>query len=414
MAYKFLYPHLLSEQGKIHCTCVNFLCLHLEQPRPAPRPRPTIAARRPNFEGHSATASQQSSDEDSDDLSAITWPIKTKEVKDRHPVPPPRASPRQHQEKSSSSDLVSPRPVPRSRPPLSSREGNMKLFQQDSDVQEYERTKHLESDSGFREYEKTKNAPDKPMPPLRRKKTLDETQESHTRPQIPIVRTSTFEDDGPFLDKNDAAEIEQAGNFRHGQSKVKGRPLMSVARSDSSEESEDDSRRINRTGLVGIKKHYEEKQSHDRTFRDRKEESVPPRVPPKPSPRSRMMFDNSMKNHEPYEQEGNLVKPPGSAPLMKKSSSLETLPSKQGSLTNKKVLSGSKEQGVQKVQLKKSLTPQRPMSAKKGSLMTKLKAQSDITDTFEEHVPLTAGNIIGTQDDRKKLASDFDSGNQQS
>ena len=397
-----------------------------------------------------------------------------KEAKDRQPIPPPRTSPRQHKEKSSSPDMVSPRPVPRSRPPLSSREGSMKLFQQDSDVQEYERIKHLERDSGFREYEKTKNAPDKPMPSLRKKKTLDKTQENLTTAQIPIVRTSTFED-GPFVDKNDTAEIEQAGNLRHGQlKKVEGRPLISVTRSDSSEESGDDSRRINRTGLVSSKKYYEEEQSHNRTFRDSKEESGPPkvppkpgrplisvarsdsseesgddsrinrpglvgskkyyneeqshdrtfrdpkeeseqpRVPPKPSPRSRMMVDNSMKKHEPSEEEGNHVKRPDSAPLMKKSSSLETLPSKQGSLTNKKALSGSKEQGIQKVQLKKSLTPQRPMSAKKGSLMTKLKVQSGITDTFEEHVPSTAENIIGTQDGRgfrKKGASDFDSGN---
>ena len=434
--------------------------------------------RRPNFEGPSVTASQQSSDEESDDLSAITWPMKTKEkkeAKDRQPIPPPRTSPRQHQEKSSSSDMVSPRPVPRSRPPLSLREGNMKLFQQDSDVQEYERIKHLERDSESREYEKTKTAPDKPMPSLRRKKTLDKTQENLTRAQIPVVRTSTFEDDGPFVDKNDTKKIEQAGNLRHGQLKKvegrplisvaksdsseesgddsrrinrpglvsskkyyeeeqshdrtfrdpkeesgpprvppkPGRPLVSVARSDSSEESGDDSRRINRPGLVGSKKYYEEEQSRDRTFRDPKEESEPPRVPPKPSPRSRMMVDNSMKKHEPSEEEGNHVKRPGSAPLMKKSSSLET-PSKQGSLTNKKALSGSKEQGIQKMQLKKSLTPQRPMSAKKSSLMTKLKVQSGITDTFEEHVPSTAENIIGTQDGRgfrKKGASDFDSGN---
>ena len=345
--------------------------------------------------------------------------MKTKEAKDRHPVPPPRASPRQHQEKSSSSDIVSPRPVPRSRPPLSSREGNVKLFQQDSDVHEYERVKHSEGESGVHEYEKTKNAPDKPIPPLRRKKTLEdqETQENHTRGKIPIIRTSTFEDDGPFLDKNDGAEIiEQAGNLRHGQPrKVKGRPLISVAKSDSSEESEDDSGRFNRTGLVGSKKYYKEEQSHSRTFRDPEEESVLPRAPPKPSPRSHMMMDNSMKKHEFSEEEGNHVKRPGSAPLMKKSSSLETLPSKQGSVTNKKTLPGSKEQGVQKVQLKKSLTPQRPMSAKKGSLMTKLKVQSDITETFEEHVPSTAESIIGTQNDRvlrKKGASDFDSGKQ--
>ena len=403
------------------CNCADVhvhVCLHLEQPRPAPRPRATIAARRSNFEGVSVTASQQSSDEDSDDLSAITWPMKTKEtkeVKDRHPVPPPRTSPRQHQEKSSPSDMVSPRPVPRSRPPLSSREGSVKLFQQGSDVHEYERTKHLERDSRV-EYEKTETIPDKPMPPLRRKETLEETQENHKRAKIPIVKTSTFEEDGPFLDKNDTADIEQAGNLRHGQlKKVKGRPRISVARSDSTEESEDDSGRINRAGLVGSKKYYEEEKSHDRIFRHPKEESIPPSAPPKPSPRSRVMVDNSMKKHEPSE-EGNHVKRPGSAPLLKKSSSHEALPSKvkEGSPTNRKAVSGSKEQGVQKVQLKKSLTPQRPMSAKKGSLMTKLKVQSDITDTFEEHVPSTAENIIEMQDERgfrKKDASGFDSGN---
>ena len=414
--------YLRNDHFKYISSFAIFFCLHLEQPRPSPRPRPTIAARRSNFEGHSqtVTATQQSSDDDSEDLSAITWPVKTNEGKDRHPIPPPRASPRQHQEKSSSPDVVSPRPVPRSRPPLSSREGNMKLFQQDSGGHESERAKHLEGDSGVHEYERTKNAPDKPIPPLRRKKTLEdhETKEYHTRDKIPIVRTSTFEVDGPFPDKNNAAEIEQAGNLRHGQpKKVKGRPLISVARSDSSEESEDDSRRFNRTGLVGSKKYYEEEQSHDRTFRDSQKDSVLPSAPPKPSPRSRMIMDNSMKKREPSEEEGNHVKRPGSAPLMKKSSSLETLPSKQGSLTNKKTLPGSKEQGVQKVQLKKSLTPQRPVSAKKGSLMTKLKVQSDITGTFEEHVPSTEENIIGTQDDRafrKKGASDFDSGNQQS
>lgn len=335
----------------------------------------------------------------------------TKEAKDRHPVPPPRTSPRQHQEKSSSSDIVSPRPVPRSRPPLSSREGSVKLFQQDSDVHEYERTKHLERDSRV-EYEKTETIPDKPMPPLRRKETLEETQENHKRAQIPIVKTSTFEEDGPFLD---TVEIEQAGNLRHGQlKKVKGRPRISVARSDSSEESEDDSR-INRAGLVGSEKYYEEEKSHDRIFRDPKEESIPPSAPPKPSPRSRVMVDNSMKKHEPSE-EGNHVKRPGSAPLLKKSSSHETLSSKvkEGSPTNRKAVSESKEQGVQKVHLKKSLTPQRPMSAKKGSLMTKLKVQSDITETFEEHVPSTAENIIDTQDERgfrKKDASGFKSGN---
>lgn len=387
-------------------------CLHVGQPRPAPRPRPTIAARRSHFEGHSVTTSQQSSDEDGEDMSAITWPIKSKETKDRHPVPPPRTSPRQRQEKSSSPDMGSPRPVPRSRPVLSPREGKLKLFEQDSDVHEYERTKNLERDSGGREYEKIETTPNKPVAPLRRKKTQEETHEIHTRPQIPIIRHSTFEDDGPFLDKTDRSEIEQDGNLRRGQlKKVKGRPVISVARSDSSEESEDDTGEVNRTALFGSKRYYKEEQSHNREFRDPEDQSVAPRVPPKPSPRSRMIGDNSLKKHVQSEEEGNHMKRPGSAPLMKKASSLETLSSRQGSPT-KKALSGPKEQGAQRVQLKKSLTPQRPMSAKKGSFLTKLKAQSDITDTFEEHVPSTE-NIIETPDERgfrKKGASASDTG----
>lgn len=404
---------------KFLLACAVF-CLHKGQPRPAPRPRPTISrsTRQSHIEGHSVTTSQQSSDEDVEDMSAITWPIKTKEAKDRNPVPPPRTSPRQHQEKnSSSSDKVSPRPVPRSKPALSPSKGQLKLFEQDSDVYEYKKNKNLERDSGGYEYEKTKNIPDKPVAPLRRKKPQEETLERHIRPQIPMIRTSTFEDDGPFLDKNDTTEIERDGNLRHGQlKKVNGRPVISVTRSDSSEESEDDSGRVNRTGtsnLFGSKKYYKEEQRSERIFRDPKEESVG--VPPKPSPRSRMMVDNSMKTHVQTEEEVNHVKRPGSAPLMKKASSLETLSSSRQGSPTKKALSGPKEQGAQRVQLKKSLTPQRPMSAKKGSLMAQLKAKSDITDTFEEHVPLTTENIIGTQDDRsgfrKKDALDFDTGN---
>ena len=475
--------------------------LHVGQPRPAPRPRPTIQARRSHFEGHSVTTSHQSSDEDGEDMSAVTWPIKAKEAKDRHPVPPPRTSPRQHQEKSSSPDMVSPRPVPRSRPTLSPREGKLKLFKQDSDGHQYERTKHLERDSGGRGYEKTEIAPGKPVAPLRRKKTQEETHENRTRPQIPTIRTSTFEDDGPFLDENDISKIEQDGNLRQGQlKKVKGRPVISVARSGSSEESEDDVGEVNRTGFFGNKRNYKEEKSHDREFRDPKEQSEVASEPPKPSPRSRVMTDNSMKrrvqseeednhvmrpgsaprnrmidensmkghvqsdeednhvkrpgsaprshmmadnsmkrlvqsdqqdNHvmrpgsaprshmiddnsmkRQSDQQDNHVKRPGSAPSMKKASSLETLQSRQSSST-KKALSGPKEEGAQRVQLKKSLTPQRPISAKKGSFMTKLKAQPDITDTFEEHVPSTE-NIIETPDERgfrKKGASAFDAGN---
>ena len=272
----------------------------------------------------------------------------------------------------------------------------------------YEKTRTGARDSEVHEYKESKKAADKPVAPLRRKKTLEETHQG-TRSQIPKIRTSTFEDDGLFPENNDGTEFEQDGNLRHGQfKKVKGRPVISVTRSDSSEESEseDDSGMVNdRTGLFGRKKYYKDDQNHNRHVIHPKEEPVS--VPPKPSPRSRMkqMFEKS-------DQKGNHVKRPDSAPLMEKASSLETLRSKQDSLTEKDI-SGPKEQGAQRVQLKKRLTPQRPISAKKGSWMGQQRVQSDITDTFEEHVPSAENIITGTPDDRsfrKKGASDIDSG----
>ena len=519
-------------------------------------------------------------------MSSVTWPVKTKEAKEsRHPVVPPRTSPRQQQEKRSSPDMTSSGPVPRARPALSSREGRLKLFERDPDVEEYERTKreerdngvygyergksvaekpmvpvrrkimHEEShekvfevnesertenfpvqkpiapsrrentveethekrtekddggyeygrnkgvpvekpmapsrrkntveeshekrrpkDDGVNEYERTKDvtvekpmAPsrrkkfveeahenrrgkvdgvyeyertkdvtleqpmalsrrkksfeethekrrvkddrvyertedvtvEKPIAPLRRKQRLEETHEMYSRPQIPIIRTSTFEDDGSFQD-SDRAEIEQYGNLRHGQSKkVKGRPLISVTRADSSGESEDEGDPGNvlyRKDSFGSKRYDKEGWTDDRSVTDEREKSDG--VPPRPSPRSR----SSIGKHAQLEEDVRHANRPGSAPAMKKASSLETLSSRQGTPA-KKGPSGSKEHGSQRMQLKKSLTPQRPMSGKKGSLLAQLrqKAHADVTDTFQEHVPSTE-NVIGTaQDDRGEI-----------
>lgn len=557
-------------------------------------------------------------------MSSVTWPVRTQEAKGKRPVAPPRTSPRQHQEESSAANMTSPRPVARARPALSPRDGKLKLFERDPDVDGYvvEQTKNLESlegdaenfgykrdrdveqkpmipvrrktteetrdedkgrdargyeserttnvsvekpmapsrrkktieeaherrkgdefyenergkslfigkptapsrtkktveetherrkddefyenergkslsgkpmapsrskktvdreetheklrekDDGFYDYKRTKSPSErsmasprnektvkemhekrkgkdggvdeyerrslseKPMAPSRRKKTFEETYEEsrekidtgyeydktafrreksledshevHSRAQIPGIRTSTFEDDGPFLDRG-RTEMEQYGNLRRGQ-----RPVSSVTRSDSTEESEDEDdsgRVLYRKGSFGSKKYDQEEMDDDRRVADGREKSV--NTPPRPSPRGRSMVDDILKAHSKVTQPEEEVKPtkrPGSALTMKKASSLETLSSKQGSLS-KKVPSGSSEHGSQRVQLKKSLTPQRPMSGKKGSLLSQLrqKAQGDATDTFEEHVP-TVENVIGTTTDdrgfRKKGAWD--------
>ena len=549
-------------------------------------------------------------------MSSVTWPVRTQEAKGKRPVAPPRTSPRQHQEESSAADMASPRPVARARPALSPRDGKLKLFERDPDVDGYvvEQTKHLGSlerdaenfgykrdrgveqkpvvpvrrktieetrdedtgrdarvyeserttsvsvekpmapsrrkktieetrerrkddefyengkgkslsgkpmapsrtkktieetherrkgdefyenergkslsgkpmapsrskkavdreetheklrekddgvyetpkasprnektvkemhekrkgrDRGVDEYERTRSLSENPpMAPSRRKKTfeetyeesrekvdagyeydktafrreksLEETYELHSRAQIPVIRTSTFEDDGPFLDRG-RREMVQYGNLRSGQ-----RPVSSVTRSDSTEKSEDEDdsgRVLYRKGSFGSKNYDQEEMDDDRRVADGQEKSV--NTPPRPSPRCRSMVDDILKAHSKVTQPEEEVKPtkrPGSALTMKKASSLETLSSKQGSLS-KKVPSGSSEHGTQRVQLKKSLAPQRPMSGKKGSLLSQLrqKAQADATDTFEEHVP-TVENVIGTTTDdrgvRKKGAWD--------
>lgn len=246
-------------------------------------------------------------------------------------------------------------------------------------------------DAGYK-YERTTDFSEKPTIPFRKNKA-EETHEVHARPQIPIIRTSTFEDNGSFLE-NDSKEIERYGNLRsYGQfSKVKGRPMISVTRSDSSEESEDE----DDPGNVLYSKSSFGSLEDDRAITDAREKSVS--TPPKPSPRGRSMVDDILKAHikaAVSEEEVKPAKRPGSAPAMKKASSLGTLSSKQE--TPAKKGSGPNEHGAHRVQLKKSLTPQRPMSGKKGSLLAQLrqKAQADVTDNFEEHVP-SMENVIST------------------
>ena len=311
--------------------------------------------------------------------------------------------------------IVSEKPMAPSRRKKVVEETNEKQKEKDDRVYESERAKGLsekplapsrrkmtvedtrvgsrEMDYAGYKYERTTDFSEKPTVPFRKKKA-EETHEVHARPQIPIIRTSTFEDEGPFL-KNDSKEIEMYGNLRrHGQSsKVKGRPMISVTRSDSSEESEDE----DDPGNVLYSKGSFGSLEDDRAITDAREKSFS--TPPKPSPRDRSMVDDILKAHSKAalsEEELKPAKRPGSAPAMKKASSLETLSSKQESPA-KKSSPGPNEHGAHRVHLKKSLTPQRPMSGKQGSLLAQLrqKAQAGVTDNFEEHVP-SVDNVIST------------------
>lgn len=263
------------------------------------------------------------------------------------------------------------------------------------------------------DYKRSNDFVSKPTAPSKRKQTTT-LQEEHSRPQNPIIRTSTYDDDhdGAIFEK-DQLNLEHVGNLRHGgrAGKVKGRPVVSVARSDSSEEitdEEDLARELNNYDLsdgrrYGSGKRYdtEDRDSQEKYAEQTKGKSV------------RATVDDILKEHSkklPTEGDGNdVAKRPGSAPAMKRASSLETMSSAKGSLTKK----GVSEDRPQKVKLKKSLTPQRPMSGKKGSLLAQLrqKAHGELTADFEEHVP-PVENVIstGTEDGRSTKKGAFDTG----
>ena len=387
--------------------CLCCLQFHfVGQPRPVPRSRPTISVKKSQLEGFSVTSTQQSSDEEEGNMYTVKKSSETIKTKDGYPVPPPRTSPRQHSERTSSSNVVSPRPVPRSRPALSPREGQSKLFQQDSGLLKDDMIRRVR-DIKVPEFKESKKAADKPVAPLRRKKTLEETHEG-TRPQITKTIISTFEDESLAPGNNNGRAIKQDGNLRHGKvRKVKDRPMISGPRSDSFEELEsgDDTEIVNnRKGFYG-REYHEEDKSYQRALTDSSEGLE--RVSPKPSPRNRK------QNHQEVEQSVNHVKH-SDAPLMKKASSLEMLQSKRNSFSEKDMhVSVPKERGTQRLELKKSLTPKRPVSAKKSSWMGQERVQSDITDTFEEHVPPAENIIMGNQNERSsrmKRGSEFESG----
>ena len=444
-------------------TC-TILLLHLGEPKPVARSRsrPPISPRRTHFEArHSVATSQVSSDEDN--VTSGKWPARAKE---KSPVAPPRTSPRQLQEKSLSSDMYSSQGVPKTRPPLSSRKGEMKSFDGDHEYDEYKTGKVSKDDHEFRYdrskniaekpmvpvrrkktlevdsegdvevydterkknsseekptapsrrkmtleetqesyvekdnrdyvYQRTKNIPDKPITPQRRKKPFDETSEiQYSRPQIPMIKTSTFEDDSPYTE-NDRTAVDYDGNLRMPKKLNNGRPIVSRIRVDSSEEIEEE---VDSGKVLYRKESYgSENYANDYDLiRGKAVENVTEQsaiTAPKPSPRIRSKVKSSTSRQPQLAEEVKQAKRPGSAPAIKKASSLETLSSQQDS---RRGSSGVQEQEAQKVQLKKSLTPQRPTSGNKISLLAQLrqKARADITDTFEEHVP-SKENIFET------------------
>lgn len=300
---------------------------------------------------------------------------------------------------------LSQKPVVPSRRKKTLEETLEKQTEEDVRTYKYERTKRVsdETHEGIRrdypvgvKYERKKDSEGKSVDPSRRHEMLEQQP---FRSQIPLIRTSTYEDDEPFLGTDDESQLEHLGNLRHGRQrgKVKGRPGMSVVRSDSSEEEdedEDDSSKAldNRDSFSrqkdGTKKHdIEERDAQEKFFGKVR----------KPDPPSRATVDDILRAHskkvQPEEDENDVVKRPGSAPAMKRASSLETMSSTKG-LQSKK---GPSVDGSQRLLLKKSLTPQRPMSGKKGSLLAQLrqKAQANATATFEEHVP-PGENVVST------------------
>jgi len=261
------------------------------------------------------------------------------------------------------------------------------------------------------DYKRSNDFVSKPTAPSRRKQTTT-LQEEHSRPQIPIIRTSTYDDDhdGAIFEK-DQLNLEHMGNLRHGgkAGKVKGRPVVSVARSDSSEEitdEEDLARELNSYDLSDGRR-YGSGKRYDTEDRDSQEKCAEQTK----GKSGRATVDDILKEHsKKVHTEGDVAKRPGSAPAMKGASSLETMSSAKGSLTKK----GVSEDRPQKVKLKKSLTPQRPMSGKKGSLLAQLrqKAHGELTADFEEHVP-PVENVIstGTEDGRSTKKGASDTGN---
>ena len=261
------------------------------------------------------------------------------------------------------------------------------------------------------DYKRSNDFVSKPTAPSRRKQTTT-LQEEHSRPQIPIIRTSTYDDDhdGAIFEK-DQLNLEHMGNLRHGgkAGKVKGRPVVSVARSDSSEEitdEEDLARELNNYDLSDGRR-YGSGKRYDTEDRDSQEKCAEQTK----GKSGRATVDDILKEHsKKVHTEGDVAKRPGSAPAMKRASSLETMSSAKGSLTKK----GVSEDRPQKVKLKKSLTPQRPMSGKKGSLLAQLrqKAHGELTADFEEHVP-PVENVIstGTEDGRSTKKGASDTGN---
>ena len=264
------------------------------------------------------------------------------------------------------------------------------------------------------DYERSNDVVRKPIAPSRRKQ-ITTLQEEHSRPQIPLIRTSTYDDDhdGAIFEK-EKFNLEHMGNLRHGgkAGKVKGRPLVSVARSDSSEEitdEEDLARELNNYDLSDGRR-YGSGKRYDTEDRDSKEKYGYQSK----GKSGRATVDDILKEHSKKvhtEGDGNdVAKRPGSAPAVKRVSGLETMSSAKGSLTKKDV----SEDRPQKVKLKKSLTPQRPMSGKKGSLLAQLrqKAHGELTADFEEHVP-PVENVIstGTEDGRSTKKGASDTGN---
>ena len=228
-----------------------------------------------------------------------------------------------------------------------------------------------------------------PKANLRKKhdSTKEENKEAlqNRRNQSSRSMTTPFVDqDGKFISENENL-VQRHGNSRpKSLGKAKGRLIAKVSREEFSDESGDEividsDYDTRRQGARVEELKWSKPQTGDRSLG---------RLP-KPSPHSHMSTNRAEMTLDQETSEhmygGTYLR---STSLTTKTS-MDAFPSKQTSLDKESSLT---EHVVQRMPLKKSLTPQRLQSAMKSSLLNKLKT-TDIKDTFEEHAP-QAENII--------------------
>ena len=331
--------------------------LNSGQRQPVPRHRPLVSPRHSPTERHVVeldTLLQSVKVHDADESTM------TSKVRDRHPVPVTRTAAQKQQGESATLERTSPKPTPRSRPKLSVHEGSATLLVSDSEAK----------------HEWTRDTKEKLNAPLRRKhltKEFDYESQTNKIPQVPRIKYTINADNDYDDDDDDDDDNSANAKFLYGDKRRINVGLAASTNntSDGGDAGEIVTDRDKAPKSSFIRRHWSKEEELSKSRPEASEKSGPD------SYLTSGLIDNGIMEH--------IEKRPRSVPATR----LETLSAKQSSLENKKLVT---EHGAHRVLPKKSLTPQRPQSAKKNSLVTKL-SRKDITDTFEEHVA-SSENII--------------------